>query len=254
MAAEFHPSDFRRGLRHAGLTHGEFRVAVELCEYATINEPIVWPSVGTLAETCGMTRQGVQGSLRGLQAKGVVIRVTPGRCGRGQTNHWRLLVKRANESTPFLDEKEPTTIGPFGSKRANERTPKGPTKTHERANDGWPEVVRSREEVGNARASATPGPPPLEDSSGEEPPFHLTASGKVVCAKHIGTEGTDPCWPCGEARKAYEADCAAEAEAEHTRRTNARVQCNQCDPTGWRLDHGGRDGDTPKKCDHKQAS
>ncbi|MED5813862.1 hypothetical protein VST63_16000 [Mycolicibacterium sp. 050232] len=96
--------------------------------------------------------------------------------------------------------------------------------------------------------------PPLKIPSEEEPPFHLTASGKVVCAKHIGTEGTDPCWSCGEARKAYEADCEAEAEAELARRTNVRVQCTQCDPAGWRLDHGGRDGDTPKKCDHKQAS
>lgn len=234
----FHPSDFRRGLRYAGLTHGEFRVAVELCEYATVNEPIVWPSVGTLAETCGMTRQGVQGSLRGLQAKGVIIRVTPGRCGRGQTNHWCLLVKRANESTPFPDDKEPTTVGPSGAKRANESTPKGPTKTHERANDGWPEVVRSREEVGDARASAAPGPPPPEFSSEEEPPFHLTASGKVVCVRHVGTDGVKPCHDCGRAREAYEADCAAEAEHERQHRVAIRAAidaCPRCDDFG-RLD------------------
>ncbi|WKG03059.1 hypothetical protein [Mycolicibacterium sp. HK-90] len=96
--------------------------------------------------------------------------------------------------------------------------------------------------------------PPLAIPSEEKPPFHITASGKVVCAKHVDTAGTAPCRKCGEARKAYEADCAAEAEAEHTRRRTELVQCNQCDPTGWRLDHGGRDGDRPKKCDHKQAS
>ncbi|WP_254427411.1 hypothetical protein [Mycolicibacterium fortuitum] len=31
----------------------------------------------------------------------------------------------------------------------------------------------------------------------------------------------------------------------------AQEECDLCDKDGWRLDHGGRDGETPKKCDHK---
>ncbi|KHO18650.1 hypothetical protein QQ25_24750 [Mycolicibacterium setense] len=60
----------------------------------------------------------------------------------------------------------------------------------------------------------------------------------MVCAKHIGTEGTDPCWSCGEARKAYEADCAAEADDESQHRAAIRAaidDCPRCDDFG-RLD------------------
>lgn len=255
MSAEFHPSDFRRGLRYAGLTHGEFRVAVELCEYAAVDEPIVWPSVKTLAETAGMTERGVQIVFKGLTRKRVIVCVETSRGGSGKTNRWRLLVvPKPRTGVQGLEEKTPNECSGFSVRNPERKCPKPRTKTRETPNWGSPEVVRSREEVGDARASATPTPRPPEFPSEEESPFHLTAGGKVVCAKHVGTEGTAPCWSCGEARKAYEAGCAAEAEAEHTRRATERVQCEQCDTAGWRLDHGGRDGDRPKKCDHKQAS
>jgi hypothetical protein len=54
MAAEFNPRDFRRGLRGAGLTDAEYRVAVELAEFSMIGKPEVWPSLPTLAENCCM--------------------------------------------------------------------------------------------------------------------------------------------------------------------------------------------------------
>jgi hypothetical protein len=40
---EFHPGDFRRALRDLNLTPAERVVAVELCEFAGIERPIVWP-------------------------------------------------------------------------------------------------------------------------------------------------------------------------------------------------------------------
>ena len=156
---EFHPGAFRRGLRHADLTDGEFRVAVEMAEHANVGKPIVWPGAMKLAETCGKTRNGIQGVLKRLEAKGVIMRAdsASNKGGRGHANRWRLLVvpepERANGGYPFGDAQRANGRWPLAPERANDGTAKGPTTERERANGGWPEVVRSSSEVGGARAS-----------------------------------------------------------------------------------------------------
>lgn len=167
---EFHPGVFRRGLRHAGLTHGEYRVAVEMAEHANVGEPIVWPGVVTLAQICGMTRRGIQLSLDRLVAKGVIVRadLSANKGGRGHANRWRLLViaapERANHGSPFDDTERANPCSPFDPERANYRAPKGLTTKHERANHGSPEVVRSSSlEVGARASELTDQPDNLPD-------------------------------------------------------------------------------------------
>jgi len=99
-ADNFSPRAFRRSLRHACLTDAEYRVANELCEFAGIGKPVVWPSVPTLAENCCMKDRGVQYTLGRLEAKGVIACVTRSKGGRGQTSRWQLLVKGDTVSDP----------------------------------------------------------------------------------------------------------------------------------------------------------
>lgn len=190
----FHPRDFRRGLRHAGLTHGEYRVAVELAEFSNRDEPIVWPSVATLAEICGMTERGVQGILSSLTAKGVTVCVDRSTGGRGNTNRWRLLVATPNHRSGFTEAETP-----------NETAQKPRTKLRETPNPRSPEVVRRSflEGVGGTRARAREREPePLDveivpNHSNEPPPATgLSANGvqpldvepasREVIARRIG--------------------------------------------------------------------
>jgi hypothetical protein len=103
--AEFHPRDFRRGLRHANLTDSEFRVAVELCEYAGFDKPTVWPSTVVLADTCGMAERSLRRIIRRLEAKGVITCAAPSKGGRGQTSRWQLHVITRTGQSGFLDDK-----------------------------------------------------------------------------------------------------------------------------------------------------
>ncbi len=89
----FRPRDFRRGLRRAGLTPTEYRVAVELCEYAGPDKAVVWPSNPTLAEDCGLCVRTVVRALNRLQAEGVIACAGTRKGGRGRGTRWELLIK-----------------------------------------------------------------------------------------------------------------------------------------------------------------
>jgi hypothetical protein len=162
-ADQFHPREFRRGLRHAWLTDAEYRIAVELCEFAGIGKPVVWPSVPTLAENCCMKDRGVQYILGRLETKGVIVCVTRSKGGRGQTSRWQLLVRGFTSDTvsdsetvhshaPFTD---PETVHGGDQNGAPART----KTVHGHA----PEVVK---EVGRSRGSA---PPPALMAAGALP-------------------------------------------------------------------------------------
>lgn len=79
------------------------------------------------------------------------------------------------------------------------------------------------------------------------------------CRSHMPYGTSDSCRFCKVARKSHEAwqgrntdrifaKLIAEQRNEPPRRHTGN--CDLCDASGWRLDHGGRDGDRPKKCDH----
>ena len=97
---DFQPRDFRRRLRGAGLTATEYRVAVELCEYAGVGKPAVWPAIDTLAYDCGVSRSTVIRALRRLRAEGVISCVAQ-KGGRGRTSRWQLVVKGVTDDTVY---------------------------------------------------------------------------------------------------------------------------------------------------------
>lgn len=199
---EFHPRDFRHGLRHAGLTHGEFRVAVELSEYCGVGKPEVWPSVAKLAETCDMTERGIQRALEHLAGKGVVALVFRTKGGRGSTNRWRLLVKTPNEGSGFTTPGTPNDGSPFEDETPNRITPKPRTDSLATPNPRSPEVVRSRETEGDTHASEptaqtgshSPEPMPLYEFSIEPP--------KRACTQYPHSA---PCGTCASDNRALDA-------------------------------------------------
>lgn len=95
----FHPQDFRRGLRRAGISSTEYRVAVELSDYAGSGNSVVWPAVATLAADCEIDRSTVIRALNHLEAKGFISRATASKGGRGHTTRWRLLINPRTSAT-----------------------------------------------------------------------------------------------------------------------------------------------------------
>jgi hypothetical protein len=204
--AEFHPGAFRRGLRHAGLTHGEYRVAVELAEHASPDRPTVWPSVPTLMEICGMTDRGVRQVLTNLEAKGVIACPARIKGGRGHTNHWRLLViptpKTLTEGAGFTDPETLHDGSGFTTETLNENAAKPCTKTHETLNDGSGEVVRSskkrssKESGPRSRATRLPAdwmpdPQVVKQMSDECPHVDLKASHRKFADHWTAKAGRD---------------------------------------------------------------
>ena len=218
---QFHPGDFRRGLRHAGLTHGEFRVAVELAEYARPGKPTVWPSATTLAEICGMTKRGIQLVLASLEAKRAIVCTGRSKGGRGHTNHWRLLVipapetvndaspftdpETANHGSPFADEKA-NHGSPFADEKANENAHKGRTKTHEKANGGSPEVGRSCESEVGARASERTDHPGNHSPEPTHPNGISIEPPKRACTRYPHSEACGTCKSDNDAHRTWLAD------------------------------------------------
>jgi hypothetical protein len=100
MSAEkFHPGDFRRGLRRAGITAIEYRIAVELSEYAGLGRAVVWPAVPTIAADCEVSCSTVNRALNKLEAKGFIACSSRSKGGRGCTTHWRLLINPVTSDT-----------------------------------------------------------------------------------------------------------------------------------------------------------
>lgn len=258
----FHPRDFRRGLRHAGLTHGEYRVAVELAEHSNRDDPIVWPSVAALADVCAMTERGVQCILSSLSAKGVAARVSSTKGGRGNTNRWRLLVKTPNNASGFTTGSQAETPNDASgftansqAKTPNETAQKPRTKLHKTPNRRSPEVVRSRKKEGDEGARARADEPtdePLDveavpDQANAPPPEEPSRKSEAAsnemalwirgpygprCRKHANHPNPPKCARCGDAR---EAEQAATAERERTERrilADAKRDCDMCDGTG----------------------
>lgn len=234
FGADFHPRDFRRGLRHLRLDDAEYRVAMELCEFAAIGRPIVWPGVKTLAEHCGMTPRGVQGILLRLEAKGVIACVTRSKGGRGHTTHWQLLVQRP-QTTNGRSRFTGTEITNRGA--GNYEPP-----CSETTNGRSPEVGMEvgMEVGGRACVRETPPTPepqqprndrtsqPSANSNSERP---AAVEPSPFCPRHPG--GTDkPCKGCQQARERVEAlTVGAEREHDAQRQAEAdrRAACPDCD-------------------------
>lgn len=174
--AKFHPRDFRRGLRFNTLTDSEFRVAVELCEFAGPGNPEVWPSTARMAEYCCMDERSVRRIMRRLEAKGVVSCDGPSKGGRNQTNRWTLHAETRTEESGFIAGK-PGQSGPGldaetltrESLNPDPPVPKpGPTGP-ETLTRGSGEVVRSREEVVRSAAARAIDACALCDDDGYTP-------------------------------------------------------------------------------------
>ena len=84
-AVAFSPRAFRRSLRRAGITLTQYRVAVELCEYARQDRSVVWPSIAVLAEDCELDRSTVIRNLNRLEVKGFFACDGARKGGRGQS-------------------------------------------------------------------------------------------------------------------------------------------------------------------------
>jgi len=91
----FSPRGFRRSLRRAGITATQYRVAVELCEYAGSDKPEVWPSVAALAADCEVDRSTVIRALNQLEKKGLIACASDRAGGRHRKTKWCLVTRNS---------------------------------------------------------------------------------------------------------------------------------------------------------------
>jgi Helix-turn-helix domain len=230
---EFHPRDFRRSLRGAGLTPTERMVAVELSEYSGIGKAIVWPAIATLAADCGVGRSTVKRALNRLQSKGFTAAIGSRAGGRGHATRWQLLLKGVT-SEPLYD----TERGSSETERGSSQTVKGFT--------GEPRSSKEVDKEGGARASAAL-PAPAEISAAEQP------EPDRYCPAHMPRGTVEPCGPCGAAkriRKAWIEEQAERRRLQAAARRQAIADCNRCNGTGsvWVND------DTVKPCQCRGAA
>lgn len=59
------------------------------------------------------------------------------------------------------------------------------------------------------------------------------------------------CIACKQVREQREQEHAMATQTEKDNHRARIAACDLCDRHGWRLDHGGRDGDRPLKCNHR---
>ncbi|WP_418888527.1 helix-turn-helix domain-containing protein [Mycolicibacterium neoaurum] len=233
-AAAFNPREFRRSLRNIGLTPGQFRVAVELCEFAGPDKPEVWPSIPTIAENCEMTQKGVQVALKALTKRGLIVCIHASKGGRGQTNRWRLMVPQTpNAGSGFVDQKPRTPVRGLASETPNTEAPKPRTQSPETPNGGSGEVVRRSElEEDRARRPSpeldNPAAYGLRPRPQQAPP----------CKRCKKIRGEGWCSDCKSHREACQRDRAAAGAA----RSAAIAACTLCNEYGELL---GPDGRTP---------
>lgn len=221
MSGEFHPRDFRRGLRGVKLSAQQYRVAVELSEYSAIGKAIVWPSIATLAADCGVGRSTVIRALNRLLSVGVIASAGSRAGGRGRATRWQLLIKGVTPDTVSNGERVSSA-----TERVSFQTVKGVSRD-----------TRSSKEVDKegegARASAALLPP------------------SRTCPKHINDPNPPNCHACGNAREAAEAFAAEHAKAENQARADARARrdaCRVCEGTNW-IPHT----EPAVKCNHQEA-
>ena len=203
-AEEFHPRDFRRGLRHAGVTDAEYRVAVELSEYAAIGKAVVWPSLPTLAEHCRMERRRCAAHPPQAGGKGC-HRLRYPQQGRPQPNQ-SLAAMHAHTGN-----RDPR-VAVYGRKPR----PKEP-KT---ATGGSPEVVKEVVKEEDARARATH--PATSSFAEEEPPRY--------CSAHMPNGTALNCRACGTARAEH---FAWTQQRERERDEAIRLCRCGCDSRGY---------------------
>jgi len=193
------------------VTDAEYRVAVELSEYAAIGKAVVWPSLPTLAEHCRMERRSVQRILRRLEGKGVIVCVTRSKGGRSQTSRWQLCTR-----TP-----ETATHGsPFTAENRDPRSPKPRPKEPKTATGGSPEVVKEVVKEEDARARATH--PATSSFAEEEPPRY--------CSAHMPNGTALNCRACGTARAEH---FAWTQQRERERDEAIRLCRCGCDSRGY---------------------
>jgi Helix-turn-helix domain len=234
VSGEFHPRDFRRSLRGAGLTPTERMVAVELSEYSGIGKAIVWPAVATLAADCGVGRSTVKRALNRLQSKGFTAAIGSRAGGRGHATRWQLLVKGVT-SEPLYDAER----GSSETERGSSQTIKGST--------GEPRSSKEVDKEGGARASAALPSPPAEISAAEQP------EPDRYCPAHMPNGTRRNCRACGTARE--DNQVWREQQAERRRLQAAAIRqaiadCTRCNGTGsvWVND------DTVRPCQCRGAA
>lgn len=96
-------------------------VLLRLGDHADDDGRNAYPSVGSLAEACSLTRRGVQKVLRDLEHRELIVLEGGGKGGRRLTRRYRITLKRANVVHPIKGERGSS----FQPKRANQSAQKG---------------------------------------------------------------------------------------------------------------------------------
>ncbi|MGV0781469.1 helix-turn-helix domain-containing protein [Mycolicibacterium sp. XJ775] len=207
----FNPRAFRRSLRRAGITATQYRLAVELCEYANQDRSVVWPSVAVLAEDCEISERSVVRMLNQLESHGFIACDGGRKGGRGCSTRWRLIVKGDNSGTLYGtkgDTSDTVSEAKRVTPEAERVTPEAERVTPEAervtqlVEKGDTRVTRRREEEGKKKGGRGEGgltPPPTT------PPRVSRDSEPPDCCPEHEPPGVEKCEACFRAWRKHEA-------------------------------------------------
>ena len=93
------------GIWELDLPRGEALVLLALADHADHLGNSVYPSVGLVAWKTGLSERHTQRLMRGLEKKGLLVRVRFREGGRGHTTHYRIDLEKARRKSAYEPQK-----------------------------------------------------------------------------------------------------------------------------------------------------
>ena len=93
------------GVWELDLPRGEALVLLALADHADHLGNSVYPSVGLVAWKTGLSERHTQRLMRGLEKKGILVRVRFREGGRGHTTHYRIDLEKTQRKSPYEPQK-----------------------------------------------------------------------------------------------------------------------------------------------------
>lgn len=101
-------------------------VLVRLADFANHDGTSIYPSVGRVADECGVSSRAVQLAIRGMMKTGILVQMQAGG-GRGRTSEYAIDIKVVER---LLSEQSTNPEPPSGIKQANSESPSGFNGSH----------------------------------------------------------------------------------------------------------------------------
>jgi len=209
------------------------------------------PGTERLAEMCNLKTRAVEGALQRGRDLGLIERTARANPKRHLAAVYRLVSTRTSvrvetDFNPHETDFNPHVNAFLPARACTPPIHTNPVTPRESAGDAGPDEPLDVEAVPDQADTLS-----LLDADPDPEP-------EQFCAAHRPYGTGEKCPDCKTFRINHERwterQSRAFAERAAPRTTHDPAKCDNCDNHGWRLDHGGRDGDRPMKCNGQRKA